>query len=36
MEGYIREALSCLDILPESEEKRHLALLAGYIGSRTR
>ena len=34
MDRYIDQAVACLDILPESEEKEYLATLARYIGDR--
>ena len=34
MDRYIDEAVACLDVLPESEEKQYLAALARYIGDR--
>lgn len=34
MDGYINEALSCLDVLPDSQQKNYLAVLGKYIGDR--
>lgn len=34
MDYYVRKAISCLDILPESKEKLYLAQLAQYVGQR--
>ena len=36
LESYIERALSCLEVLPESQEKRYLAQLARYVGERTK
>ena len=35
MDFYLKNAISCLEILPESEEKSYLAKLALFVGQRT-
>ena len=36
MDVFLEEAISCLDILPESKEKLYLAQLAHYVGKRNK
>jgi len=36
MDNFVEEAISCLDILPDSKEKLYLAQLARYVGKRNK
>ena len=36
MDDYVEKAISCLDILPESQEKLYLAKMAKYVGQRNK